>query len=965
MTSRSGWTWHHWLAVLLLIVSASLAWSKRIGGGDTFVSLAAGRDAIAGKMGLPDDWSFTTEGRVWLDQNWGSHTTYYVAWRLFGDVGPVAVKWVVIFGVMLLMVQGAALRGANWLLAATLVAVTILVGRTYLDVRPHIFTLLFEAALIVIFYRWYRGSAMWAFVAAFIIGLWSNMHGGFVFGIAVMGLWGVIQGTFKLLWPDSRPWGWSHLWTFAAALVLAILMATFLNPFGPVNLTHPLVVEKSPVWLSVQEWHPILDLKALFENLEFKEAKGFGSVTEFLVLMVVLLATVLCWAVVRLLPAANRPDEASLRPPPSKREGKRKKGKAEPKASRADPNDWVFISGLFDVIFAAVIIYMAFKARRFIPLATVGVVPIMATMLTDILRRFGVRMEPSAEGVAPSARIARMFLSGVNGILLLVGCYFVWAEILVVYPNPNPYYPKQSVLMRMVGSQTFPRKAISFLLEQPVIPDHAFVDWRWEGYSRWRTDRFKTFCGGRAQQVHSEEIATWQITTPSQGAKPVRIIKTGQDLAVTNGPITAVFGQKKGAVIELGAGRTPMGRLLAGVAVNEGAQLSAYTTDKTAQVGILKQTSEYWAYLKVAVERTAEPKYRAEYTVTILADQPWVSQKLGFCTIELDKLTNTGDKPLDVANQMLVMRSLKQGPPPAGLGSKIAYWQTKELRFGLAAVKPDDGMRVQAQPNAKPPTAVSYGRVGKKLEPGESFEPQAATAVAFLHRVAPNLPAEMTLKLLAVLKEKKNPRVLLEEAEEHDIHMFLLPRNPHAVGLAMLLMGSKRWSMIYDDATAFVLVSRHDPDAQKLIERIIAGEATYPSPYLKALGEALTRRSMAPTGASFVDFQEDLKAAAKLAEGPPLSALWWLSQLPVMIPEAGSPQMLGKNIPFWLSQWKELEDADLGSQYAIRTLQARQIIAQTLRNTYARQKNKQEADKWHARIREIGETISRLRDKYM
>lgn len=966
MMTRSRWTWHEGLAVLLLIVSASLAWSKRIGGGDTFVSLAAGRDAIAGKMGLPDDWSFTTEGRVWLDQNWGSHTAYYVSWRLFGDAGPVAVKWIVLFGVVLLMVYGAWLRGANWLLAATLVAVTILVGRTYLDVRPHIFTLLFEAAMIVIFFRWYRGSAMWAFVAAFIIGLWSNMHGGFVFGIAVMGLWGMVQAFFKILWPESRPWGWNHLFSYAGALVLAVLLATFLNPFGPVNLTHPLVVEKSPIWLSVQEWHPILDMKALFENFEFKQAKGFGSVTEFLYLMVVLAATVLCWLVMRLLPtpkseAGQRAAEAK----PSRREGKRKKGKAEPKPSRLDPNDWIFVSGLFDVIFAGVIIAMAFKARRFIPLATVGVVPIMAVMLTDVFARFGRGLAVSDQEPSPATRISRWVLSGINGVLLIVGCYFVWTEILLVYANPNPYYPKQSVLMRMVGSQTFPQKAVSFLLEQPDIPNHAFVDWRWEGYSRWRTDRFKTFCGGRAQQVHSEEIATWQITTPSQGAKPLRIVKTRRDLAIANGPITVVLGRPGGNVLEIGAGRTPLARAVAGVAVNEAGQLSAHTSNKTVAVNVLEETSEYWAYVQVIVERTEEPTFRAEYTVTVLADQPWMSHNMGWCTVQLDKLTNTGSKPLDVANHMLVMRSLQESSPPAGSELPVVFWQTKDDRYGWATVNPADGMGVHVQPNAKPATAVSYGRVGKTIQPGETFEPQAATSVAFRHHVPPNFPPKNSLGLLRHLKQKKNPLILLDEADEHDIGMFLLPRNPHAIGLALLLMGSKRWALVYDDATAFVVVNRRDPDGEKLIQRIMKGEASYPSAYLKGLGEALTRRSMAPTNAPIEPFIEDLKSAAKLAEGPALSALWWLSQLPVMYPEAGRPDALAKNIPFWLEQWEQIGEIDPESQYAIRAYQAKQIIAQMLRNTYGRQKNKEKANEWQARGQELMNEVKQLREKYM
>ena len=60
--------------------------------GDLFVALAGGRDALAGRLGAPDDWSFATAGRPWVNQNWGSGVLFYGVHELAGEYGLVALK---------------------------------------------------------------------------------------------------------------------------------------------------------------------------------------------------------------------------------------------------------------------------------------------------------------------------------------------------------------------------------------------------------------------------------------------------------------------------------------------------------------------------------------------------------------------------------------------------------------------------------------------------------------------------------------------------------------------------------------------------------------------------------------------------------------------------------------------------------------------------------------------------------
>ena len=60
--------------ILLLLIAA--VWSIPRTVSDLNISLAAGRDVLAGKLNTPDDWSFSTNGNVWINQNWGADVCF-------------------------------------------------------------------------------------------------------------------------------------------------------------------------------------------------------------------------------------------------------------------------------------------------------------------------------------------------------------------------------------------------------------------------------------------------------------------------------------------------------------------------------------------------------------------------------------------------------------------------------------------------------------------------------------------------------------------------------------------------------------------------------------------------------------------------------------------------------------------------------------------------------------------------
>ena len=192
------------LAVCLLAVLT--VWTVCRPTGDLYVALAAGRDIVHGKLAQLDDWAFTTPGRVWVNQNWGTHLAYYGFYRAFGgqdgnltgglpdgedpgEIGLVVLK-------LLMLLTGATFltitchrRGVDWPIALIVSGVTLAAARSFIDLRPNLTTLMFVPVMLFLLHRTLdRRRGIWLAMVIFGV-VWANLHGGFIFGLAVMLGW--------------------------------------------------------------------------------------------------------------------------------------------------------------------------------------------------------------------------------------------------------------------------------------------------------------------------------------------------------------------------------------------------------------------------------------------------------------------------------------------------------------------------------------------------------------------------------------------------------------------------------------------------------------------------------------------------------------------------------------------------------------------------------------------------------
>ena len=177
------------VALATVVLAVMMVWSVPRPTGDLYVGLAAGRDIMAGKMGQVDDWAFTTEGRVWINQNWGTNLLYWISNELGGETGLLVLKVLMILTGTLFLILACRRRDADWPVALIVSAGVIAAGRSFIDLRPNLTTLMFVPVMLHVLYRTaQKPGRIWLTMLVFGV-IWANLHGGFTLGLLAMFFW--------------------------------------------------------------------------------------------------------------------------------------------------------------------------------------------------------------------------------------------------------------------------------------------------------------------------------------------------------------------------------------------------------------------------------------------------------------------------------------------------------------------------------------------------------------------------------------------------------------------------------------------------------------------------------------------------------------------------------------------------------------------------------------------------------
>jgi hypothetical protein len=195
-----------------------------------------------------DSYSFTTD-RPWINHEWLSEVLMYLSYATFGAAGLIALKVLVCGAAAILIVRQLG-RSALTLEVKVFLFLLAVVGTKAQtgQVRPQLFSTLLFALLLSALTTVDDGDTRALFTLPLIFLFWANLHGGWILGAGVLGIWTAAQVL------DSRRAA-ADLRNIVIAAV-ASAAATLVNPFG-VGLWTFLLRTVRVDRADITDWQPV------------------------------------------------------------------------------------------------------------------------------------------------------------------------------------------------------------------------------------------------------------------------------------------------------------------------------------------------------------------------------------------------------------------------------------------------------------------------------------------------------------------------------------------------------------------------------------------------------------------------------------------------------------------------------------------------------------------------------------
>jgi hypothetical protein len=181
------------------------------------------------RVSTTDIFSFRTTGYPSFPHEWLSQVIFATAYDWLGLDGIVLLTALVIMLTWGIVYHRAMRKSKSFFLALIFIALGVGASQIHVLPRPHIFTYILTAIWIALLESIEENKTRSWWLLPFVMLLWVNLHGMFVLGIAILGIY--LVGDFL----DHPSISWFRT-NKAKSLVLAgglSLMATFLSPSGP------------------------------------------------------------------------------------------------------------------------------------------------------------------------------------------------------------------------------------------------------------------------------------------------------------------------------------------------------------------------------------------------------------------------------------------------------------------------------------------------------------------------------------------------------------------------------------------------------------------------------------------------------------------------------------------------------------------------------------------------------------
>ena len=502
------------LLVVTLLAVATIALSS-LTVFDFWWYLASGQRILETRsVPATDPFSYTAEGRPWINHMWATQVLFTLLWERWGRLALIGLKTATVVATFWVVLGTMRARGVHPLLASAVTLLAAWTGAEFWHARPQTFTYLFVAVLIWLLRPgWERRPVTLVLVPALVVP-WVNLHAGFVMAFLVIGIAGLGTALPLLVDPERRRAGWRVV-GLTACLGVAAAAASLLNPFGVRAILFPLEVVRSvPFMTSTIEWFPPNFHHAGFRPLE---------------LMLLLLFPAFAWGRGRLSAA--------------------------------------------DVGLVLVFANLGLTSVRHVPLFAIVAAPPLAAALGAAMAEWRrvdwARIRDAVRGRLPSlapALTAPGMPVVAGAVLLLTAVSAHWAGIARVPTNP---------LRLDLEESRYPERTMTFIRENR-LPHQLFSVYAWGGYELWRLyPEYRMFMDGRTH-VYGPDVLKefldvvnvsprWQVVLDKWQVQTILALRSSplSETLLAQGGWRLVFTEREAVVFvrETDANRPLLARL--------------------------------------------------------------------------------------------------------------------------------------------------------------------------------------------------------------------------------------------------------------------------------------------------------------------------------------------------------------------------------------------------------------------
>ncbi len=252
---------------VILIISLFLILLQKIFEPDTFWHIKTGEIILKTKA-IPhkDVFSFVTEGKDWTPPEWLSDVIFYLVYKAGGFV-LLNIFFIITYGLCFILLFYILIqRGVTTLISSTIVTVGAIASWERSQARPHIFTYLFMALMILLIDEYRLKGKRYIWFLPLISILWINLHPESAVAVFIF-LSIIIMEMIKIYLNKYMPEKYSFLriedeQSIGKIITLLIiffltLIANFINPQGyrvfDFLFRHPDVITK----LEINEFMPL------------------------------------------------------------------------------------------------------------------------------------------------------------------------------------------------------------------------------------------------------------------------------------------------------------------------------------------------------------------------------------------------------------------------------------------------------------------------------------------------------------------------------------------------------------------------------------------------------------------------------------------------------------------------------------------------------------------------------------